>query len=111
MGVVHRIVHETGEATYHPEPGAPVPWVVRDARGFAVVGPPCEECGACECAPCECHGGPIHERGCVGLAFAYVRVDRWTALCEACAARAGIRVEPCHCAVPAPGEDPRNRKP
>lgn len=40
---------------------------------------------------------PIHERGCVGLSLAYVRLDRWTALCEPCAAREGIVVVACPC--------------
>lgn len=92
-------IHKTVDETYHPHPDDPVPWVVRDARGFAVVGPPCERCGACECAPCPCHGAPIHERGCVGLSLAYVRLDHWTALCEACAALDGIVVVPCDCPV------------
>jgi hypothetical protein len=74
-----------------------VPWTVRDARGFPVVGPPCDACGACECVPCECHGEPIHERGCVGLSFAYVRPEPWSALCEACASREGLRVIDCQC--------------
>jgi hypothetical protein len=94
-------VHKTAEERYHPEPTDKVPWVLRDARGFAVVGPPCEHCGACECEPCECHGEPIHERGCVGLSLAYVRLDRWTALCETCAAREEIIVVACPC-PPAP---------
>jgi hypothetical protein len=95
-------VHRTLEETYHPNPADPVPWVLRDARGFAVVGPPCERCGACECTPCPCHGEPIHERGCVGLSVAYVRLDHWTALCEACAGREAIAVVPCDCRVESP---------
>jgi hypothetical protein len=90
-------IHKTAEETYHPAPADPVPWVVRDARGIAVVGPPCERCGACECLPCPCHGEPIHERGCVGLSLAYVRLDRWTALCPVCAADLRIIVQACDC--------------
>jgi hypothetical protein len=90
-------IHRAADGTYHPAPGARVPWLLRDARGFAVIGPPCERCGACECEPCECHGEPIHERGCVGLSLAYVRLDRWTALCEACGAQEGITVVDCPC--------------
>ena len=96
-------IHRTVEDIYHPNPGHDVPWVVRDARGFAVIGPACERCGACECLPCPCHGEPIHERGCVGLSFAFIRLDRWTALCETCAREAGITVGPCDC----PFESPR----
>jgi hypothetical protein len=90
-------VHKTSHGLFHPEPASPVPWVLRDARGYAVVGPPCEQCGACECVPCECHGEPIHERGCVGLALAYPRLDHWTALCERCAEASGLTVVPCDC--------------
>src|SRR5258706_9241101 len=91
------VIHKTAEETYHPDPADPVPWVLRDARGFAVVGPSCDRCGACECVPCPCHGEPIHERGCVWLSLAYVRVDQWTALCEACAHVDGIAIVPCDC--------------
>jgi len=97
-------IHKTVDATYHPDPAGPARWVVRDARGFAVVGPPCERCGACECVPCPCHGEPIHERGCVGLSLAYVRLDRWTALCGPCAALEGIVVVPCDCPADSPGD-------
>jgi hypothetical protein len=90
-------IHRTADGNYHPEPLDTVPWVVRDARGYAVVGPPCDRCGACECVPCECHGEPIHERGCVGLSFAYVRMDRWTALCEKCAGEEALEVIACPC--------------
>ncbi len=90
-------VHKTVEAFYHPDPAEPVPWIVRDARGYAVVGPQCEACGACECAPCECHGEPIHERGCIGLSYAFVRLDRWTALCEPCAVAADLEIVDCDC--------------
>ena len=93
-------VHKAAEDLYHPDPGEPVPWMVRDARGYAVVGPPCDRCGACECVPCECHGEPIHERGCVGLAYAFVRLDRWTALCESCAHAEGIEIVACTCPQP-----------
>ena len=31
------VIHKTAEETYHPDPADPVPWVLRDARGFAVV--------------------------------------------------------------------------
>ncbi len=96
------VIHMAADDTYHPAPGEPVPWVVRDARGVPVVGPSCEQCGACECIPCPCHGEPIHERGCVGLSFAYVRLDRWTALCEPCARAAGIAVSPCNCPLEPP---------
>ncbi len=95
-------IHKTIEETYHPDPADPVPWVIRDARGFAVVGPPCERCRACECVPCPCHGEPIHERGYVGLSLAYVRLDHWTALCEACAAQEGITVVACNCPTDSP---------
>jgi hypothetical protein len=95
-------IHRTIDDGYHPDPADAVPWVIRDARGFAVVGPSCERCGACECTPCPCHGEPIHERGCVGLALAYVRLDEWTALCEACARSEGITVIRCDC----PSESP-----
>ncbi len=91
------IIHRTAAEGYHPDPGAPVPWVVRDARGFAVIGPACDRCGACECAPCPCHGEPIHERGCVGLSYAYVRLDTLRALCEGCGAIEGLRVIECSC--------------
>ncbi len=94
------LIHKTREGSYHPDPAAAVPWVLRDARGLAVVGPPCDRCGACECVPCECHGEPIHERGCVGLSLAYVRLDHWTALCERCAGEAGLRVVECSCPEP-----------
>ena len=93
-------IHRSPDNAYHPAPGAPVAWVVRDARGFAVIGPRCERCGACECVPCPCHGEPIHERGCVGLSFAYVRLDTLDALCEACARRQGLEVVPCDCSDP-----------
>jgi hypothetical protein len=99
MATIHRAL----DGTYHPGPADPVPWVVRDARGFAVVGPACERCQACECVPCPCHGDPIHERGCVGLSLAYVRLDHWTALCEACAAEEGIIVVSCDCRSTPPG--------
>lgn len=100
MATIHRTIDET----YHPDPADTVPWVVRDARGFAVVGPPCERCHACECTPCPCHGEPIHERGCVGLSLAYVRLDRWTALCEACAAQEGLSVVACDCPLDSRGD-------
>lgn len=93
-------VHRSADGLSHPDPAAPVPWVLRDARGYAVVGPPCDRCGACECVPCECHGEPIHERGCVGLSYAFVRLDRWIALCESCARGEGIDVVPCSCPEP-----------
>jgi hypothetical protein len=93
-------IHRTAEDTYHPAPGGPR-WILRDARGYAVVGPPCERCGACECAPCPCHGAPIHERGCIGLSLAYVRLDDWRALCEACGAAEGLRIVPCGCSAAA----------
>jgi hypothetical protein len=93
-------IHRTVEDTYHPAPGADAPWIVRDARGYAVIGPECDGCGACECEPCECHGGPIHERGCVGLSYAYVHLESWKALCEACGAEAGIAVVDCDCPPP-----------
>jgi hypothetical protein len=95
-------IHHTAEGAYHPAPWDEVPWVVRDARGFAVVGPPCQRCGACECLPCPCHGEPIHERGCVGLSYAYVRLTDWHALCRACGAAEGLRVVPCDCPAPSP---------
>jgi hypothetical protein len=95
-------IHTTPEGCYHPDPGAPEPWVLRDARGFAVIGPSCERCGACECPPCPCHGEPVHERGCVGLSYAFVRVDTLTALCEACGGAQGIRVVACDCPAPPP---------
>ena len=95
-------IHKTVEESYHPAPDDAVPWIVRDARGIAVVGPPCERCGACECAPCPCHGEPIHERGCVGLSLAYVRLDHWTALCPPCAVAAGIAVVTCDCPPESP---------
>ncbi|MGH7321654.1 MAG: hypothetical protein ACRELA_18805 [Candidatus Rokuibacteriota bacterium] len=90
-------IHRTDEHTYHPDPSGRRRWVVRDARGFAVVGPPCDRCGACECAPCECHGVPIHERGCIGLSFAYVLLDSWQALCEPCGVSEGLAVVACTC--------------
>jgi hypothetical protein len=90
-------IHRTADDEYHPAPDAAVPWVVRDARGFAVIGPPCARCGACECLPCPCHGEPIHERGCVGLSYAYVRADTFEALCESCARLAAIEVVTCDC--------------
>ena len=92
-------VHRTLDGEYHPDPAGSLPWTVRDARGVPVTGPPCDRCGACECQPCECHGGPIHERGCEGLSFAYVRLDRWEALCETCALGEGIVVVACSCPV------------
>jgi hypothetical protein len=51
--------------------------------------------------PCPCHGAPIHERGCVGLSFAYVRLDDWRALCAACGAAEGLRVVACECGAAA----------
>lgn len=90
-------IHRTADGSYHPAPGEAPGWVVRDARGYAVVGPPCDRCGACECRPCECHGVPIHERGCEGLSFAYVRLDWQRSLCEACGVEEGIRVAACSC--------------
>ena len=93
-------IHRTPDDDYHPAPDAAVPWVVRDARGYAVIGPPCGRCGACECVPCPCHGEPIHERGCVGLSFAYVRADTLDALCESCARLEGAVIVACDCAEP-----------
>src|SRR5262245_55502774 len=98
------VIHVTVDESYHPAPGQPVPWVLRDARGFTVIGPPCDQCGACECVPCPCHGEPIHERGCVGLSLAYVRLDRWTALCESCARAAEIAITACDCPILLPWE-------
>jgi hypothetical protein len=97
-------VHRDADGRSHPDPSASVPWTVRDARGYAVVGPPCDACGACECVPCECHGEPIHERGCVGLSYAFVRLDRWTALCDPCARAEGVEIVACTC--PARPRDP-----
>jgi hypothetical protein len=94
----HIAIHRAAGDTYHPEPGGPR-WIVRDARGYTSVGPPCDRCGACECVPCPCHGVPIHERGCVGLSVAYVRLDDWRALCEACGAAEGLRVVACSCSA------------
>ncbi len=104
-------IHRTDENTYHPDPGESGRWVVRDARGFAVVGPPCDRCGACECEPCECHGVPVHERGCVGLSFAYVRLDSWQALCEPCAASKGLAVVACTCEPEARLAEPESSVP
>ncbi len=94
------VIHRAPDDTYHPSPEDPIGWVVRDVRGHAVVGPPCDRCGACECAPCPCHQEPIHERGCVGLSYAYVRLDDLYALCERCAGEQQIRVVPCACPQP-----------
>jgi hypothetical protein len=90
-------VHRSPFLTFHPNPRERELWTIRDARDFAVVGPPCDRCGACECSPCECHGEPIHERGCEGLSYAFIRLPDFFALCESCAAAEGIRVVACDC--------------
>jgi len=97
-------VHRGPDNAYHPDPTERVPWTLRDARGYAVVGPPCDRCGACECVPCECHGEPIHERGCVGLSYAFVRLDRWTALCESCAGTEDLHIVACTCPARPPDD-------
>jgi len=90
-------IHRTSVGTFHPSPDAEPAWTVHDSRGCCDDGPPCDQCGACECSSDSCrtcddtgvHDGNescIHTKveGCIGLSFAYVCLDGGETLCELC---------------------------
>lgn len=84
-------VHVSSIGTYHPDPTEDVAWTVYDARGYTDEGPPCDECGACDCER-EHVDGEV----CPGLSFAFVCLDGGEALCEECAKNAVVVVS-CDC--------------
>lgn len=83
-------IHESKVGTHHPAPGVEIAWTINDTRGYLDTAPACDECGACDCVQCD-------EHTCAGLSFAYVCLDGGDTLCEDCAEKAGITVEPCDC--------------
>lgn len=111
-------IHRSKVGTYHPPvcknhtPGcgcqdAPL-WTIHDTRGYLDGGQACDECGACECAWCECeeHEGKEitvcrthfdEEHECIGLSFAFVCLDGGDVLCEECAEKEGITIVECDC--------------
>jgi hypothetical protein len=107
-------VHCDKMGCYHPAPGADVAWAVHDSRGYIDGGPSCDECGACDCGPCEVHpgelGGHCYDCGwrdtdrdimgeveCIGLSFAYVCLDGGESLCPSCFEKAGGQELACDC--------------
>lgn len=112
-------IHITKYGMHHPAPNSEVAWIVNDVRGYADIGPQCDECGACECPPleygvcecgedcneihcvgcgvCEC-GEDCDETHCVGLSFAYVCLDGGDALCDECFQKdTSVEVVECDC--------------
>lgn len=76
-----------------------VTWHEHDTRGYIDGGPSCDECGACECDPCETHGGNgpacrcedcdeaahVAEDCCIGLSHAWCCLDGGETYCDECA--------------------------
>jgi hypothetical protein len=100
-------VHVSKYGTYHSVPNEIPAWTINDNRGYLDSGPSCDECGACECGPCETHGvNPgcscgycvdAEDSGCIGLSFAFICLDGGDALCERCAEKERIEIVPCDC--------------
>lgn len=83
-------VHESKVGTYHPPDGACPAWTVNDARGYLDGGPPCDECGRCECES-ECPG-----EECIGLSFGFSCLDGGDFLCTDYA-KGIVEIIPCDC--------------
>ena len=108
-------IHISKHGTYHPAPESEEAWTVHDTRGYLDGGPPCDECGACECNICEGEcgecGTPCDERACrcenhgdgecIGLSFAFICLDGGDTYCRNCfgnlASKGEVVIEDCTC--------------
>jgi len=104
-------IHESTVGTYHPDPKSKIAWTIHDSRGTIDGGPSCDDCGACECSPCEdgCElddhtpviacSCSVHnpDAECVGLSYAYVCLDGGDSLCTDCIEGDEVEIVPCDC--------------
>jgi hypothetical protein len=89
------VVHQSKYGTYHPDPQAEVAWTIQDTRGYIDRGPPCSECGYCDCLCIDGDGYICCCDECMGMSFAIICLEG-EALCTLCAEDV-VEIIPCDC--------------